>query len=218
MPLIDLQDASAGYNGRDVLHRVSLAIEHGERIALVGESGAGKSTLLRLLYQRCPVESSLVPYPLGLVNALTVFHNVYMGRLHRHSAWGNLRNLVRPAAAEVAAVHEILTKLRLDEVMFSTVGELSGGQQQRTAVGRALHQGCGMLLADEPVSAVDMHRARDILESINESNETVVLAMHDRVLALEYTDRVVGIRGGRIVLDQPTKGMKPSDLDSVYTG
>ncbi len=218
MPLIDLQDASAGYNGHDVLHGVSLAIERGERIALVGESGAGKSTLLRLLYQRCPVEISLVPNPLGLVNALSVFHNVYMGRLHRHSAWRNLRNLVRPAAAEVALVREILAKLRLEEVMFSTVGELSGGQQQRTAIGRALHQDCGMLLGDEPVSAVDMHQARDILESINERNETVVLAMHDRVLALEYTDRVVGLRDGRIVLDQPTKGMKPSDLDPVYTG
>ncbi len=215
--LIDLQGASAGYNGHNVLHDVSLAIEEGERIALVGASGAGKSTLLRLLYQRSTAETSLVPHPLGLVNALTVFHNVYMGRLHRHSAWGNLRNLVRPAKTEVAAVHEILATLRLEELMFSTVGELSGGQQQRTAVGRALYQGCGVLLGDEPVSAVDILQARNILECINERNRTVVIAMHDRELALAYTDRVIGMRDGRIVLDQPTKGMKPADLDPVYT-
>ncbi len=217
MALIDLQGASAGYNGHNVLHDVSLSIERGERIALVGESGAGKSTLLRLLHQRCPVEASLVPHPLGLVNALSVFHNVYMGRLHRNSTWRNLCNLARPGKTELAEVEEILTGLRLDIAMFSTVGELSGGQQQRTAVGRALYQGCGILLGDEPVSAVDEHQARNILENIVQHNETVVLAMHDRALALAYTDRVVGVRDGRIILDQPTRGMKPSDLDRIYT-
>ena len=218
MALIDLQNASAGYNGRNVLHDVSLTVERGERIALVGESGAGKSTLLRLLRERCPAETSLVPHPLGLVNALSVFHNVYMGRLHRNSTWRNLRNLVHPAKAEVAAVREILVKLRLENEIFATVGALSGGQQQRTAVGRALYQGCGILLGDEPVSSVDERQARTILESITERNETVVIAMHDRELALAYTDRVVGVRDGKIALDRPTKGMKPSDLDNLYTG
>ena len=139
-------------------------------MALVGKSGDGKATLLRLLHPRCPEETALVRNPLGLVNELSVFHNVDMGRLHHHSAWHNLRNLVRPAAAEVALVREILENLGLDEIMFSTVGELSGGQQQRTAIGRALHQDCGVLLGDEPVSAVDMHQARDILDSINARN------------------------------------------------
>lgn len=216
MSLIDLQQASAGYNGRDVLHEVTLVIEPGERIALVGESGAGKSTLLRLMHQRCTVEAAMVPQPLGLVNALSVFHNVYMGRLHRNSTLHNLRNLLRPTKAQIAAVGEILAGLRLDNDMFSTVGSLSGGQKQRTAVGRALFQGCGVLLADEPVSAVDEHQARNILESIIQRNQTVVLAMHDRELALAYTDRVVGVRDGRIMLDCPTTGMTPSDLDHVY--
>ena len=216
--MIELKNVSTGYNGHDVLHDISLRIDHGERIALVGESGAGKSTLLKLLYERCPEETALVPQPLGLVNALSVFHNVYMGRLHRNSAWWNIRNLLRPAKAEVEAVQKILVKLRLDDDMFSAVGELSGGQQQRTAVGRAFNQGCNMLLGDEPISAVDKHQARNILESINQRNETVVLAMHDRELALAYSDRVIGVRGGRIMLDRPTRDMKPADLDEVYLG
>jgi len=73
-----------------------------------------------------------------------------------------------------------------------------------------------VLIGDEPVSAVDEHQARDILSTINDQKKTVVLAMHDRALALEFTDRVVGIRDGRIVLDEATAGMVPSDLDDLY--
>ena len=64
------------------------------------------------------------------------------------------------------------------------------------------------------MSAVDEHQAREILGAINKQKKTVVLAMHDRTLALEYTDRVVGIRDGQIVLDEPTAGMTPGDLGS----
>jgi phosphonate transport system ATP-binding protein len=217
MALIDLHLENAGYNGRNVLHDLTLSIKAGERIALIGASGAGKSTLLRLLYERCPAETALVPQDLGLVNALSVFHNVYMGRLHRNSTWHNLRNLVRPLKPELAAVRAILEKLRLEEDLFSTVGALSGGQQQRTAVGRALYQDSAVMLGDEPVSAVDEHQARQILESLNENSRTVVLAMHDRALALAHTSRVIGLRDGKVVMDQPTAGLKPADLDDLYT-
>jgi phosphonate transport system ATP-binding protein len=72
MPLIELRDESAGYSGTAVLHGLTLNVEAGERIALVGESGAGKSALLRLIYERCGPEAALVPQELGLVQALTV--------------------------------------------------------------------------------------------------------------------------------------------------
>ncbi len=217
MALINLQTENAGYNGRNVLRDLTLSIEEGERIALVGESGAGKSTLLRLLYERCPAETALVPQNLGLVNALSVFHNVYMGRLHRNSTWQNLRNLVSPLKTELAEIGAILEKLRLEDDIHSSVGALSGGQQQRTAVGRAIYQDCGVVLGDEPVSAVDEHQARHILETLNEKSRTVGLAMHDRALALAHTTRVIGLRDGKVVMDQPTAGLKPADLDDLYT-
>lgn len=216
MKLVDLAYASVGYDRHEVLRDITLTIERGERIALVGESGAGKSTLLKFIYDRCAQEIALVPQNSGLVEALSVFHNVYMGRLHQHSTIHNLRNLLFPAKREVAAVRKLLKRLRLDDKLFTAVGELSGGQQQRTAVGRALYRSAGILIGDEPVSAVDEHQAREILEIINSESDTVVLAMHDRALALSYTDRVVGLKGGRIVLDQPTAGMAPADLDHVY--
>jgi len=216
-PLLQLADEEAGYRGATVLSDVTLNIAEGERIALVGESGAGKSTLLRLIYERARDRAALVPQDLGLVQSLTVFHNVYIGRLHCHSVWRNLRNLLRPADADVAAVRPIVAALRMEDKLFTAVAELSGGQQQRTAVGRALFHPGDLLIADEPVSAVDEHQAREILGLMNARKNTVVLAMHDRTLALDFADRVVGIRDGRIVLDEPTAGMTPSDLDHLYT-
>lgn len=214
--LVDLAGANARYDGRDVLSGVDLRIGQGERIALVGESGAGKTTLLRLILERCGKRASYIPQDLGLVRALTVFHNIYMGGLHRHSTAYNLRNLIWPTRPDVAAVRAIAERLRLAEKLFNPVGTLSGGQQQRTAVGRALFHEGDTLIADEPVSAVDDHRARDILSLMRDTKTTSVVALHDRGLALEYADRIVGIQGGRIAMDAPARDLSTSDLDHLY--
>lgn len=213
---IALNDESIGYPGKVVLSDVSLRINAGERVALVGESGAGKSTLLRTIYERRRDDSALVPQDLGLVQSLSVFHNVYIGRLHLRSVWRNLRNLLWPAAADLEEVRGVLARLRLEDKLRAPVGELSGGQQLRTAVGRALYHPGNALIADEPVSAVDEHQAHDILGRLRESKETIILAMHDRMLAIQYSDRLIGIRDGRVAMDEPAAGMKPSDLDDLY--
>ncbi len=216
--MFELNDATIAYNGRPVLSKVTLRIAAGERVALVGQSGAGKSSLLSQLYDVRRGEAALVPQDASLVRSLSVFHNVYMGRLHRHSGWYNLLNLARPMRREVEQVRGVVRELGgdLEAKLFTPAGELSGGQQQRTSVARSLYRGEPAILADEPVSAVDEHQARSVLEAINQSHDTVVLAMHDVALALSYTDRVIGIKDGRVVLDAPTAGLKPSDLDSVY--
>lgn len=216
MALFDLSEACAAYNGKQVLNGVSLSVEAGEKIALVGRSGAGKSTLLKLLYDRHDTECALVPQNLGLVSTLSVFHNVFMGRLHKNSTWYNLANLVRPFTAEAEQVRTILRKVRLEEKFSTPVGELSGGQQQRTGVARALYQGCSVFLGDEPVSAVDEHQARDVMGSITENHNTVILAMHDVQLALQFCTRIIGISGGEIAFDRPVDRMKSADLNGLY--
>lgn len=215
MRLVELSDESAGYNGTTILRGLTLTIDAGERIALVGESGAGKSTLLRLVYERCP-GAALMPQDLGLVQALTVFHNVYMGRLNQHSVWRNLRNLLRPAPDDVRDVRDVLERLRLEDKIFTGVGELSGGQYQRTALGRALYHPGRTMIADEPVSSVDEHQAREILGTMTAEKETVILAMHDRTLAIEFADRLIGLKDGRIVMDEKSAGLSPGDLDDLY--
>lgn len=212
----DLHDVSVSYEGRRALTNVTLRIAHGERVALVGRSGAGKSTLLRLLFERALADAALVPQEHGLVKALSVFHNVYMGKLRQHGALYNLANLVRPMRRELQAALPVVRELGLEDKLFEPVGQLSGGQQQRTAVARALHQGSPVAMADEPVSAVDEHQSRRVLDAIVERHDTVVLAMHDTALAIAYSDRIVGLNDGHVTLDRPTNGMRPSDLDVLY--
>lgn len=216
MALFDLRDVSARYNGHVVLDTISIRIAEGERVALVGRSGAGKSTLLRLLYEQQAATAALLPQELGLVRTLSVFHNIYMGSLGRHSVWYNLANLIRPLGKEVDAIRAIARRMDIEEKLFEPVGQLSGGQQQRTAVARALYQGSPILIGDEPVSAVDEHQARRVLENINANHPTVLIAMHDTTLAIAYTDRIIGLRNGKIVLDRPTAGMTPADLNDLY--
>jgi len=216
MPLFALRDASLGYDGRPVVRDVTLAIERGERVAIIGPSGAGKSTLLNALYQQQKARAALVPQDGALVKQLSVYHNVYIGRLHRHGSLHNLVNLVRPLRAHVASVTAILEQLDLVEKLFTPVGELSGGQQQRTAVARALYHGGEALLGDEPVSAVDGNQARDVLRAIARACATVVLVMHDVELALELATRVIGLRAGRVVLDRPAAGLDAEELADLY--
>ena len=216
MSLLELREESAGYKDTTILRGLNLTIKPGERIALVGESGAGKSTLLHLLYNRLGSRAALMPQDSALVQALSVFHNVYMGRLHERSVWRNLRNLIFPVPSDVDEVRAVLARLRLGDKIFSNVGQLSGGQYQRTALARALYHPGQVIVADEPVSSVDEHQAREILATMNNEKETVLLAMHDRELAIEFADRIVGLRDGRIVLDQSSRSMKPNDLNNLY--
>ncbi|WP_174514228.1 ATP-binding cassette domain-containing protein, partial [Methylocella tundrae] len=90
-PEIVLSGAQAAYDGKPVLFGVDLTIRAGERVALMGRSGAGKSTLLGLIHAQAPARTALIPQAAALVRTLSVFHNVYMGRLDRRSTLHNLR-------------------------------------------------------------------------------------------------------------------------------
>lgn len=214
--LLQLVRQDLGYNREPVLHDVSLAIHAGDRIALVGESGAGKSTLLAALQARLLDRAALIPQNPGLVASLSVFHNIYMGRLQQNATWYNLVNLAWPRRREVAAIRPLVERLGLEDKLFEPAGSLSGGQQQRVGVCRAIHQGGALVLGDEPVSAVDNHQASKVLGALHEQFETVILAMHDVDLALRYASRIIGLKGGRIALDQPNDGLSAGDLDFLY--
>lgn len=214
--LLELRGASAGYAGRPVLHDVDLALRPGEHVAVLGRSGAGKTTLLGLLYQRLAAEAALIPQAASLVRSLSVFHNVYMGRLDRHATLRNLRMLVWPAREVVEEVRCVLASLGMAEHLFDRAGALSGGQQQRVSVARALYNGRPVVIGDEPVSALDRVQGAEVLRSLAATHETMVLAMHDVGLALAHAHRILMLDQGRIVLDAPARELSVSSLLPFY--
>lgn len=216
--LFRLDAPGLGYAGQTVLHGVNLTISAGEKVAVLGESGAGKTTLLRQLRATRPNEVAWCPQQPGLVPMLSVFHNIYMGRLDRFPFWYNLINLIYPLARQREEITPLVQTLGLHEKLFTSVDRLSGGQQSRTNLGRALYQQRAIFIGDEPVAAVDEVQADTLLSLICAQHETVVVALHDVELALRHCTRLVGLREGRVVLNQTRAGVDVDTLMSLYTG
>jgi phosphonate transport system ATP-binding protein len=216
--VFELKGACAGYNGRPALFDIDLTVRANECVAVMGRSGAGKSTLLGLLYAQRPADVALVPQASALVRPLSVFHNVFMGRLDRHSTAYNLRNLVWPAASKVAEVRDVLESVGLEPEMFKAAGELSGGQQQRTSVARALYNGRPILIADEPVSALDRVQGDGVLSLLKGRHKTLVLALHDVHHALAHAHRIIVLEQGHKIVDAPSDSLTANDLLRHFGG
>ncbi|MAM87702.1 ATP-binding cassette domain-containing protein [Allohahella sp. A8] len=224
--MLQLVDLTAKYGVHVVLHPLSLTVDRGEHVALVGKSGVGKSTMLKLAFnalaQQAHPEAAAVhsvaflPQELGLVPQLPVFHNVYMARLSRYGRLQNLRNFVWPQAARAAEVERLLDQLDMSSTLRTTAASLSGGQKQRVAVARALYQEADILLADEPCSALDGPQADNVLGLLISNFAASIVALHDVDLALRHSTRIIGLRGGRIALDEASAALKPADLEFLY--
>lgn len=212
----DLSGLTASFGGERVIGPLALKVKEGDQVALVGKSGAGKSTLIRLIHQRVDCQSSLVPQELGLVNALPVFHNVFMGQLDKHATWYNTITLVRPFKQDRKQVLELLDALRMSEKLWIPTASLSGGQRQRVAIARALYRNAPVLLADEPISALDGPMAHHVMQLLRDRFKTSVIALHDVEMAMKYCNRIVGIQNGQVALDEPTDQLAAADIMSLY--
>jgi putative ABC transport system ATP-binding protein len=200
------------------LDRVSVAIEEGEFVALLGTSGSGKSTLLNLIggLDR-PSEGevvfdgrSLAPFTkremagyrrhsvgmifqnFNLITTMTAAENVELAL-----AFGGLAGRERERRAR-----ELLGRVGLGERAAHRPGELSGGEQQRVAIARALANRPRVLLADEPTGNLDSTRARELLSLLKamvaEDNLTVIMVTHDRELAAHFAGRTIQMRDGKV--------------------
>ncbi|QIB64203.1 ATP-binding cassette domain-containing protein [Kineobactrum salinum] len=206
--LLELKDCRLNYpsNVKGEDDKLALAIDHlsiraGDRIALLGKSGAGKSTLLRHIRSQLSDRASWCPQDASLVPQLKVFHNICSGALDRHSGFVNLKNLLLPSSRFKAEVAALAEPLGISAWLWTKADELSGGQQQRVAIARALYQQKPILLADEPVSALDKLQGQRILELLASRHGTSVIAMHNAELVLAVCNRVIGLKDQRILLD-----------------
>lgn len=214
--LFEIDGLDLKYQGQSILKQVSLRIAHGERVALIGKSGAGKSTLLAHLRALQPQQIAWCPQHTGLVPMLSVYHNIYMGALHRHNSIYNLANLIRPLSRPFQEVAQLADQLLLRNWLLTSVDQLSGGQQQRTAIGRALYQQKPVFIGDEPVSGLDDFQANTLLKLIAERHSTLILALHDIEQALQLCDRIIGLKDQRIALDAPSASLSAADLTPLY--
>lgn len=240
-----LQDLTVSFGSLKALDAISLHIERGEQLAIVGPSGGGKTTLLRALNGMAAPSSGrafaldhdlaslpprqlrelrsrigFIPQNLGLVPGYRVLQNVMLGRAGRRSLAGSLRDLILPSATEVEKVHALLGEAGISEKLYERASSLSGGQQQRTAIARALYQNAVAILADEPVSNVDPARARSLIELLikvsRDHGITLVMSLHHVELAREFFPRVIGLRHGQIAFDGPPAAVADEKWSELF--
>ena len=219
MTLARLSGTTLGYGAGAVLSDLSLTLDPGERLVLLGRSGVGKTTLLAHLHDQMTGAGqrvALVPQDHALVPQLSVLRNVLMGRLDDHGALYNLRSFAAPRARQRAEVTALLADLALEGLADRPVGALSGGQKQRVALARGLYRGGTVMLGDEPVSAVDETQGPLLMDLIAARFATAVVALHDVGLARRFGTRLLGLRDGRILFDAAPGAVEDAQMAALY--
>jgi phosphonate transport system ATP-binding protein len=221
---IRLTDAAVAYAGRRVLDGITLDVAPGERVAVIGPSGAGKTTLFRLIaglvrpaageaatlgrdtrhlagrrLDALRREIGLLQQHDNLIPQLRVVHNVLMGRLGHWGLPRALLSLLWPQQVDRALA--ALERVELADRLWSLPDELSGGQQQRVAVARLIVQQPRLVLADEPVSALDLRLGREIVDLLGslatQDGATLLVNLHTLDLLPGRFDRVLALKDGR---------------------
>ena len=230
-------------NGTVGLDDVNLTIQDGEFVAIIGRSGAGKSTLLRAVNRMHPITGGtltvngtdvsglhgkslrrfrrgigMVFQSFNLVTRTTVIRNVLSACVPDMPFWRVLLGSFRRQDKLTAL--EALDKMGILDKAYIRADQLSGGQQQRVALARTLAQNPKIILADEPVAALDPVTAKQVMQDFVRINQemglSILLNIHHVELATAYANRIIGIKQGRIVFDGPASAVNQDVLSSIY--
>jgi len=245
-PIVSIKDLVKTYpSGTRALDGVSLDIQRGEFVVLIGLSGSGKSTLLRCINRLVDPTSGTVVFDgidvtaadrvairrvrrrigmifqqFNLVRRTSVFANVLSGRLGYRSTWRTIAS--RPSASDVAAAFENLGRVGIAQRAYSRADALSGGQQQRVGIARALMQKPELMLADEPVASLDPATSHSVMKYLEEINKkdgiTVICSLHFLSLARRYGTRVIALRTERSIDERRFKEIYGEDAEEVEIG
>jgi phosphonate transport system ATP-binding protein len=242
--MIEFKNASVVYpNGFKALDDVSLTINDGEFVVVVGLSGAGKSTLLRAINGFVPIvggsvnvngqevvgakatelralrsDVGMIFQTFNLVKRSTVMNNVLMGRLAAVSRWKSMFGLWPAEDKELAL--RALERVGIVEKAYVRATNLSGGQQQRVGIARALAQEPKVILADEPVASLDPVTSHIVMRDLKKINEdlgiTTLINLHFLDLARQYGQRLIGLRAGKLVYDGNINDVDDAVFRQIY--
>ena len=221
--LIELKDVYKIYHMGDedvhALDGVSLTIDKGEFVAIVGQSGSGKSTAMNII--GCLDVPTSGTYRLGGVDVSTMgddqqadIRNKMLGFIFQQYNLLPRLNLMENVEVPLvyagigrterhARAKEVLEQVGLGDKLRNRPNQLSGGQQQRVSIARALVRNPAVILADEPTGALDSHTGREVLgmlQQMHDEGHTVVLITHDNSIAVQ-ADRIIRLEDGRVVYD-----------------
>jgi phosphonate transport system ATP-binding protein len=225
------------------LKSLTLHVQAGEQVAVIGPSGAGKTTLLqvlacalpptegtfkmgdlfpwklsRKLLQRLRGRLFLAPQVPPLPPRQRVVTSVLAGRLPALSLLASVRSLFYPN--DIPAAYNALDRFDLSEKLFERVDRLSGGERQRVGLARALVAPAELWLIDEPLSALDPTRAQQAMVTLvagaRERGVTLVATLHQVDMALAHFPRIVGLRDGELAFDLPADQVTPDRLARLY--
>lgn len=231
--------------GEPVLKDLDLEIEGQTVVSIIGSSGAGKSTLLRCINRLVePTSGSIelngtelttlngaelraarrkigmVFQGFNLVDRLTVMENVQSGRLGTLPTW---RAVLRKYPKEdIRRAYELMDRVGIAHYANKRADELSGGERQRVGVVRALMQEPDILLADEPTASLDPKTSEQIMDLLRalarEFSLPVLINIHNVNEAKEFTDRIVGMRYGKIIFDAKPDALDKEAMERIYFG
>lgn len=222
------------YQKVQALKNVSCTFDAGKFYAIIGQSGSGKTTLLSMLAGLgTPSDGEIIANGKTLKEIGSERHRrenvtVIYQSFNLFPTLNILENVMYPMQISKKPTKE--AKIKAKELLSSVgLGDvdprklpamLSGGQQQRVALARTLTQDPHIILADEPVAALDPVTAKQVMEDFVHINQelgiSILLNIHHVELALEYADRIIGIRAGKIVYDGPSKQVDQAVLDAIY--
>ncbi|PYG27330.1 MULTISPECIES: phosphonate ABC transporter ATP-binding protein [Rhodobacterales] len=238
-----LSGVTRTFGDTTAVDNVTLSIEPGQFVGVIGRSGAGKSTLLRLInrlvdptagsisFQGSEVTSlkgkalrawrrdcAMIFQQFNLVDRLDVLTNVLIGRLAEHGFLSSMA--MRFTDEERAMAIQALDRLGLVPQALQRSGTLSGGQQQRVAIAKALVQQPKIMLADEPIASLDPANATLVMDGLKQINTedglTVMVNLHTLDTARAYCDRIVAMRDGRVFFDGSARQLTDDVVREIY--
>lgn len=230
-------------NGVVGLKDISLSIEEGEFVSIIGLSGAGKSTLLRSTNRLIDITEGdiiidgqsivkadkktlramrrkigMIFQSFNLVKRSTVQKNVLSGRLGYYSNFRSIFGIFDKKDYEL--VNKALERVNLSDKLQERCDALSGGQQQRVSIARTIVQEASLILADEPVASLDPITSQRVMNDLKEINQrdkvTVLVNVHSVEIAREFSTRIIGLRDGILVFDGPVSEATDEMLLEIY--